>query len=142
MSSGPGDAWRIGEVAAASGVPATTLRYYDRLGLLRPGRGADGRRRYPADTVGRLHLIRLCQALGCSLDEVAVVLGPAGAGERAAMARRKLADAEARIRELQAVAAALRHLAECRHAPGSERECGEAVRAAMTAATTTESDPI
>jgi DNA-binding transcriptional MerR regulator len=121
----------IGEAAAATGVPATTLRYYDRMGLVRPGRGPGGRRRYPPEALDQLRFIRMCQALGCSLDEVAVIMGPAGAGGRAAMARRKLADAEARIAELETVAAALRHLAECPHNPGDERECGRTVRDAM-----------
>lgn len=124
----------IGEAAAATGIPATTLRYYDRAGLVRPGRGPGGRRRYPPEALDQLRFIRMCQALGCSLDEVAVIMGPTGAGGRAAMARRKLADAEARIAELETVAAALRHLAECHHGPGDERECVRAVRNATALA--------
>lgn len=115
----------IGDLSVASGVPATTLRYYDRIGLLVPERGPGGRRRYPPGAIEVLRLIRLLQTLGCSLDEVAVVLasGPRARDARTAIASQKLEEARRRLTELTAVAAVLGHLAACLHEEGQEDVC-------------------
>lgn len=115
----------LGELAAAAGVPVTTLRYYDRIGLLVAERGPGQRRRYRPDAVEVLRLVRLLQTLGCSLDEVAAVLSSdAGARDRrTSVAARKLEDAERRLAELTAVTAVLRHLASCLHEVGEESLC-------------------
>ncbi|MEW2548841.1 MerR family transcriptional regulator [Streptomyces sp. NPDC047002] len=49
---------RIGELAAATGVPARLLRYYEEQGLLEPGRTASGYRAYEASAVVRVRQIR------------------------------------------------------------------------------------
>ncbi|MGB3829653.1 MAG: heavy metal-responsive transcriptional regulator [Ornithinimicrobium sp.] len=66
---------RIGEVADAAGVPAQTIRYYERRGLLpAPARGHNGYRRYDASTLTQLHFIRGAQASGLTLVEIASIL--------------------------------------------------------------------
>ena len=45
---------RIAEVAQRSGVPASTLRYYDQIGLVPTGREGNGYRAYPEDVLDRL----------------------------------------------------------------------------------------
>ncbi|MGL5809913.1 MAG: MerR family transcriptional regulator, partial [Nocardioides sp.] len=60
----------VGELAARSGVPATTLRYYDRIGLVVPDRRSNGHRRYGVATVQVLQVIQLARAVGCTLDEI------------------------------------------------------------------------
>lgn len=66
---------RIGEVAERSGVNATTIRYYEEIGLLlEPERTPSGYRDYPEVTVSRLSFIRAAQAIGLSLGEVQEVL--------------------------------------------------------------------
>ncbi|KUJ83806.1 transcriptional regulator [Microbulbifer flavimaris] len=64
---------RIGAVASETGVPASTIRYYEQLGLL-PGvtRTAGGSRRYSEQAVLRLQMIRALQALGFSLEQMQV----------------------------------------------------------------------
>ncbi|XRQ15071.1 MerR family transcriptional regulator [Actinomadura welshii] len=107
---------RSGQVAAAAGVNPQTLRYYEPRGLLdRLARTPGGHRVYPPETVTLLRVIKAAQRLGFTLDEVAALLeagpgrrpGGAGAG-LAGRARSKLAEVEARIGELTAVAGALR----------------------------------
>jgi len=67
--------WKVGELAAETGVTVRTLHWYDEIGLLRPThRTASGHRVYEADDVGRLLRIRSLQALGLSLEEVKGVL--------------------------------------------------------------------
>ncbi|MGC4174377.1 heavy metal-responsive transcriptional regulator [Demequina sp.] len=66
---------RIGELAAAGGVTAKTVRYYETLGLLAPPhRLANGYREYSADAVDRLRFVRDAQAAGLTLAEAGSIL--------------------------------------------------------------------
>jgi len=50
---------RIGELGRLTGVPAATIRYYERRGLLRPpARLPSGYRSYPTEAGLQLRLIR------------------------------------------------------------------------------------
>lgn len=61
----------IGRVAKGAGVEISTLRYYERRGLLsRPGRTRAGYRQYPEDEVLRVRFIRRAQGLGFALEEI------------------------------------------------------------------------
>lgn len=61
----------ISEVAERTGFSATTLRYYEAIGLLPPAeRTVAGYRTYGEDAVRRLHLIGRAKGLGLTLDEV------------------------------------------------------------------------
>ncbi len=65
----------IGRLAARSGVPVSTLRYYERLGLLPPqGRSEGGFRLYSEEALQRLRFIRSAQALGVPLRDVRRIL--------------------------------------------------------------------
>jgi DNA-binding transcriptional MerR regulator len=66
---------RSGELAAAAGVNAQTLRYYERRGLLpEPARSLGGHRLYPPEAVTLLGVIKAAQRLGFTLEEVAELL--------------------------------------------------------------------
>lgn len=66
---------RIGEAAAAAGVPTQTIRFYERRGLLpSPARGANGYREYDTSVLARLAFIRSGQAAGLALVELASIL--------------------------------------------------------------------
>jgi MerR family redox-sensitive transcriptional activator SoxR len=65
------DALTIGELAARSGVPASALRYYERIGLIRAGRTTGNQRRYERAELRRVAFIRIAQRVGLSLDEIA-----------------------------------------------------------------------
>jgi len=64
----------IGEVAGRAGVRTSTLRYYEAEGLLRPAARVSGQRRYDADAVEALTVIRFCRMLGFSLAEIRTLL--------------------------------------------------------------------
>lgn len=64
----------IGAVARLAGVSVKTVRYYSDQGLLVLRRTAAGHRRYDADAVARLELIRTLRALGIELATVRAVL--------------------------------------------------------------------
>jgi DNA-binding transcriptional MerR regulator len=62
---------RIAEVAALTGVPATTLRYYEDIGLLAPaGRSGNGYREYADRDLERLAFISRAKQLDISLEDL------------------------------------------------------------------------
>lgn len=66
---------RIGELAARTGVPVRTIRFYEQTGLLpAPERTPGGYRAYTDDAVVQLRFVRTAQTLGLSLAEIADVL--------------------------------------------------------------------
>lgn len=66
---------RVGELAAAAGVSARTVRFYEQVGLIRPkGRTPSGYRVYLPEHVERLRFIRAARSLGFSLQEIGEIL--------------------------------------------------------------------
>lgn len=108
------DPTTIGGVARAAGVNVETVRYYQRVGLLRePVRPPRGIRRYAAGSVERIRFIKRAQQLGFNLDEVARLLN-LNDGVRCRQARNlaaiRLASVEARLNDLAAIRRALKEL--------------------------------
>jgi MerR family redox-sensitive transcriptional activator SoxR len=68
------DALTIGELAARSGVAASALRYYERLGLIHAVRTGGNQRRYERAELRRVAFIRIAQQVGVSLDEISAAL--------------------------------------------------------------------
>lgn len=64
------EAMRISEVAARSGVPASTLRYYEDLGLLNPKRASNGYRAFDPDVLERLRFINAAKRLNLPLEQI------------------------------------------------------------------------
>ncbi|MEO6020577.1 MAG: heavy metal-responsive transcriptional regulator [Knoellia sp.] len=100
---------RIGEVAAAAGLPTQTIRFYERKGLLPPPRrGPNGYRVYDPPTLTRLRFIRSVQGAGLTLVEIATILKLRGEGVTPCTHVRellstKLHDVQVRQRELSAL---------------------------------------
>ncbi|RMD80119.1 MAG: heavy metal-responsive transcriptional regulator [Gammaproteobacteria bacterium] len=121
--------WTIGRLAREAGVQPATLRYYERLGLLRPAaRSGAGYRLYGREALARLRFIRRAQALGFSLGEIAQLLAlsedqEAPAAQVKAITRARLADVEARIRDLERIRRALQALEARCSGHGTSRDC-------------------
>jgi MerR family redox-sensitive transcriptional activator SoxR len=64
----------IGDVAARAGVAPSTLRYYEREGLIEAARSDGGQRRYPREVLRRIAFVRAAQRVGLSLEEVKAAL--------------------------------------------------------------------
>ncbi|QTX03754.1 redox-sensitive transcriptional activator SoxR [Agromyces archimandritae] len=64
------DRLTVGEVAARSGVPISTLHFYEREGLLAPERDDANRRRYRRAELRRISFIRVAQRVGIPLAEI------------------------------------------------------------------------
>lgn len=104
----------IAEVAKRTGLPSSTLRFYENKGLIVASRGAGGRRHFAADVFDQLGLIALGQAGGLSLDEIQTMLTPHGAPRvDRALLLSKADEIDATIKRLRAVGEGLRHAASC-----------------------------
>lgn len=106
----------IGDVAALADVPAATVRYYERRGLLAAtSRTRAGYRQYGPDAAQRLRFIRHAQALGFSLEEIQELLtlradDAAACPHVAAAAREKVQTIIRRIGELDRMKQTLQEL--------------------------------
>lgn len=112
----------IAEVARRTGIPASTLRYYEDKGLI-ASVGRDGlRRRFDPRVLDRLALVRLAQSAGFTLAEIGTMFAPDG---KPSIERRMLTakadEIDGMVRRLNAVSKGLRHAAVC-PAP-SHAEC-------------------
>jgi DNA-binding transcriptional MerR regulator len=112
----------IAQVARQSGVPASTLRFYDEKGLI-ASTGRQGLRRlFDPGVLEKLALISLGRAAGFSLDEIARMFAPDGQPRiDRGMLETKADELDRTIRQLAAMRDGLRHAAVCR-AP-SHMEC-------------------
>ena len=92
----------IGEVAREAGVAATTLRYYEQIGLLPPPARLAGRRRYDGSILARLEVIRLCKSAGFALEEIQLLFADDAPGRPAsrALAEAKLAEIDDQMASL------------------------------------------
>lgn len=112
----------IGEVAQRSGLPPSTLRYYEERGLIAPVGRRGLRRLFSANVLETLALVALGRAAGFSLDEIARMFAPDGHPELdRKLLVAKADELDATIHKLSAMRDGLRHAAACR-AP-SHMEC-------------------
>jgi MerR family transcriptional regulator, redox-sensitive transcriptional activator SoxR len=107
----------IGEVAAATGLRTSAIRYYEDAGILAKPDRVSGRRRYGPDTVDRIMLIRFCRRLGMRLADIRGLLAAPG-GSRAKEYWRRLVDGKldeigGLIKAAQAVERILRESRDC-----------------------------
>jgi MerR family transcriptional regulator, copper efflux regulator len=80
----------IGEIATRAGVATSTVRYYERRGLVRPDARVSGQRRYGPATLRRLVFIGMLKDAGLSLDDVDGILGAARVDDWKAIAHRRI----------------------------------------------------
>jgi DNA-binding transcriptional MerR regulator len=113
----PHDLVPIGELARRTGVAASALRYYERVGLLSPTERIGQRRHYPASSGERVALIRICQDAGFTLAEIGRLLAARSQGSRdwSHLAEQKIAELDARILDAQRAKRLIGHALECPH---------------------------
>lgn len=108
----------IGEAANSAGVPASTLRYWEGIGLLKAPRRVAGKRRYDAEALRRIEMIMLAKRAGFTLAESRIVLS--GFSNKTPppevwrqLAARKLPEIERKLAEAQAMKAVLEEGLRC-----------------------------
>lgn len=97
----------IGEVARRARVATSTIRYYERRGLLSADTRQSGQRRYRTATLRRLVFIGMMQDIGLTLDEVDGILRAATTAEWKPIAGQRLAALDDQIAQLQQARALL-----------------------------------
>src|ERR671923_2771474 len=109
-----GRAMDITEVAQRSGVPASTLRFYEEKGLIASIGRRGLRRLFDPGVLERLALIALGRAAGFSLEEIALMFAPDGQPriDRQLLAA-KANELDGTIRRMSAMRDGLRHAAAC-----------------------------
>lgn len=108
----------IGEVAGATGRTASSIRYYESIGLIPAPARAGGQRRYPAAVIRTIAVIDTAQRAGLTLEEIRLLLS-ASPGDAAAIERlrqvavRKLPELRALIERAELVRGWLEAAADC-----------------------------
>lgn len=104
-----GETLSIGTLARRVGMTPDTVRFYERLGLLRkPARADNGYRVYGTTEVGRLLFIRRGKLLGLSLDEIRLLVGLAEKGDCQPVRHRVVELLQQKVAECEAALAELR----------------------------------
>jgi DNA-binding transcriptional MerR regulator len=105
----------IGELARRTGASDATLRYYEKLGLLRPAKRLNGRRCYDPSSAEQVALVRLCQDAGFTLREIRDFLRHKNRTGRAwsHLAERKMRELDTRIADAERAKELLRHALDC-----------------------------
>jgi MerR family redox-sensitive transcriptional activator SoxR len=110
---------KIGDLAARSGLNASALRYYEKMGLLASPHRTGGQRRYPGDALDRVLLIRFASEMGFTLGEVKLFLhglrdnSPVGPRWKK-LAHRKIGEINDSIQRSLNLKSLLQHLLQCR----------------------------
>lgn len=126
-------AYRIAELSQRTGFPASTLRYYEGIGLLPAAqRSPAGYRVYHDDAVERLAFVARAKQLGCSLEEIAELVRAREGGDCGLVQGRlqqlvtaKLTESQERAGELVAFVGQLEGAAAQLSAPPSQGPCDD-----------------
>jgi MerR family transcriptional regulator, redox-sensitive transcriptional activator SoxR len=115
----------IGEVARRAGVATSSIRYYERIGLLGEPERLGGQRRYDGEVLGKLGFIGVAQSAGFKLAEIKALMegvdSSAGmATQIRSLSSRKLDEVEALLERTKAMKGWLQVAAECGCASPSE----------------------
>jgi Hg(II)-responsive transcriptional regulator len=130
MMSDDSPTWSISELAHDAGVNVETVRYYERIGLLRqPRKPGRGWRRYDQGSLRRIRFIKRAQELGFTLAEVKELLSlrsstnPRTCERVSRKARSKVDEIDAKVRDLLAMKQALTELAAACPRDGAGDAC-------------------
>jgi MerR family redox-sensitive transcriptional activator SoxR len=110
---------KIGELAARAGLKASAIRYYEKMSLLAPPPRTSGQRRYPAEALDRVLLIRFAGDMDFTLGEIKLFLrglresSPVGPRWKK-LAHRKISEVEQAIQRSLRLKSLLEHLLHCR----------------------------
>ena len=110
---------KIGHLARRTGVNASAIRYYEKMGLLAAPHRSGGQRRYAEEALYRVLLIRFASEMGFTLAEVKIFLSglrddmPVGPRWRK-FAKPKIEEAERTMERAQRLKAMFQNLSRCR----------------------------
>lgn len=105
----------IGDASQHSGLPAKTIRYYEDIGLLKPGRAQNGYRDYSIKDIHELRFLQRARGLGFSVEECRQLISLYHDKDRESadvkvIAEAKLIEFDRKLAELAGLRDMLRHL--------------------------------
>ncbi len=108
----------IKDVSERTGLPAKTIRYYEDIGLITPGRGDNGYRKFSENDLHKLAFVGRARHLGFSIEDCRNLLALWGDNGRSsadvrAIAQSHLEQIEAKLRELAEMRDTLARLVHC-----------------------------
>lgn len=112
--------YTISQLAKAAEIPTTTVRYYERIGLVEPEDRSHGNYRlYSKESLSKLKFIRAAQAIGFTLDDVRALLSDGDdfpcCGDVQHLIEARLSDVDRRLKDLKHVQRVLKGaLQKCR----------------------------
>ena len=115
----------IGDVAARSGLPAKTIRYYEDIGLIKPLRSANGYRTFRDTDIHKLAFLGRARALGFSIEDCRTLMKLYEDTDRESAEVKQIAEGHlaridakiAELTEMRATLAALVHACAGDHRP-------------------------
>jgi MerR family transcriptional regulator, redox-sensitive transcriptional activator SoxR len=116
----------IGEVAKQTGLRTSTIRYYERAGLLPKPVRTSGQRRYDAAILDRLAVLERAKACGFTLSEIRVLFNDQGSHsiKWRRLAAKKIAELDSLTQRIAAMKDLLQRRCEC----ATAAECGRCIR--------------
>lgn len=117
-------AMNIGDAARATGLPVKTIRYYEDIGLVGARRSDNGYRQFGDLELHKLRFVQLARSLGFGVEDCRALLSlyeddARESGEVKAIARKHLAEIDAKLSELRDLRHVLAHLID--NCAGDER---------------------
>ncbi len=110
----------IGDVSERTGLPQKTIRYYEDIGLIRPGRRDNGYRSFAETDLHKLAFLGRARALGFSIEDCRTLLGlyedeTRESADVKALAEEHLAEIDRKIEQLNSMRATLANLVAACH---------------------------
>ena len=108
----------IGEIARQAGIATSTIRYYERIGLLPPSKRVNTKRRFDPSILQKLGVIRMAQRAGLTIVEIQTLLHDfptdTPPSERwQALAVNKIAELDDLLNQIQAMKTLLEQTLQC-----------------------------
>ncbi len=110
---------KIGDVSAKLGMPASTIRYYEKIGLIKPQHRISGRREFDERALFALEFVRLSQAAGFTISETKSLLDaystdPSAKGAWVSQAQKKKLEIDIKMKELMQMDIILSEILSCK----------------------------
>tara|TARA_R110000787_G_scaffold262422_2_gene367872 strand:+ start:23409 stop:23807 length:399 start_codon:yes stop_codon:yes gene_type:complete len=110
----------IGTVSEKSGLPAKTIRYYEDIGLITPGRDLNGYRQFSDPDIHKLAFLARARSLGFTIEDCRALIALYADRERASadvkeLAQQHLTEIDRKITELESMRSTLRDLVKRCH---------------------------
>jgi DNA-binding transcriptional MerR regulator len=127
----------IGELSTEVQLPASTIRYWERIGVLPKAARVNGQRRYGPDAIHRVSLLQLAQACGFRLEEMRHLIHGFRTNVPASrrwqdLTRKKMSELDDQLARLAAMRQLLERVSQCQCADLAD--CGRAAYAVTSGA--------